>query len=65
LKKVGAKLINEYFTFGEYDGIIIVEASDDKAIIKVILSTGSLRNIRARTPKTLSYEESREIFEHL
>ena len=62
---MGAKLINEYFTFGEYDGIIIVEAPDDKAIIKVILSTGSLGNIRARTPKTFPYEESREIFENL
>ncbi|HET9807980.1 MAG: GYD domain-containing protein [Deltaproteobacteria bacterium] len=66
LEKVGAKFINEYITFGEYDGIIIVEAPDDKAIMKVMLSTGSLGNIRSRTLKAFTYnEESREIFENL
>jgi uncharacterized protein with GYD domain len=49
LEKVGAKFIKEYFTFGEYDGIIVVEAPDDKAIMKVMLSTGSLGNLRTRT----------------
>ena len=57
MEKVGAKLINEYFTFGEYDGIIIVEAPDDKAIMKVMLSTGSLGNVRTRTLKALTYNE--------
>ena len=66
LEKVGAKLINEYFTFGEYDGIIIVEAPDDKAIMKVMLSTGSLGNVRSRTIKAFTYnEESRDIFANL
>lgn len=66
LEKVGAKLINEYFTFGEYDGIIIVEAPDDKVIMNVMLSTGSLGNVRTRTLKAFTYnEENREIFENL
>ena len=66
LEKVGAKFINEYITFGEYDGIIIVEAPDDKTILKVMLSTGSLGNIRSRTLKAFTYnEENREIFENL
>ena len=66
LEKVGAKLINEYFTFGEYDGIIIVEVPDDKAIMKVMLSTGSLGNVRSRTIKAFTYnEESRDIFANL
>ena len=66
LEKVGAKFINEYITFGEYDGIIIVEAPDDKTILKVMLSTGSLGNIRTRTLKAFTYnEENREIFENL
>ena len=66
LEKTGAKFINEYFTFGEYDGIIIVEAPDDKTMLKVMLSTKSLGNIRTRTLKAFSYdEESREILENL
>ena len=66
LEKVGGKFINEYFTFGEYDGIIIVEAPDDKAIMKVMISTGSLGNVRTRTIKAFTYnEESRDIFENL
>lgn len=66
LEKVGAKFIKEYFTFGEYDGIIIVEAPDDKAIMKVMLSTGSLGNLRTRTFKAFPYnEESRELLESL
>jgi len=66
LEKVGAKLINEYFTFGEYDGVIIVEAPDDKAIMKVMLSTGTLGNVRTRTLKAFTYnEENRQLFENL
>lgn len=66
LEKVGAKFINEYFTLGEYDGIVIVEAPEDKAIMKVLLSTGSLGNVRTRTLKAFTYnEENRDIFENL
>ena len=66
LEKVGTKLINEYFTFGEYDGIIILEAPDDKAIMKVMLSTGRLGNVRTKTLKAFTYnEENREIFDNL
>ena len=66
LEKVGAKLINEYFTFGEYDGVIIVEAPHDKAIMKEMLSTGSLGNVRTKILKAFTYnEENREIFENL
>jgi uncharacterized protein with GYD domain len=66
LEKVDAKFINEYFTLGEYDGIVIVEAPEDKAIMKVLLSTGSLGNVRTRTLKAFTYnEENRDIFENL
>jgi uncharacterized protein with GYD domain len=39
-EKEGVKIKGVYFTFGRYDGIIIFEASDERAAMKFVMETG-------------------------
>ncbi len=36
----GIKILNVYFTFGRYDGVIIFEAPDERAAMSFIMETG-------------------------
>ena len=38
LEKVGGKLIGGYYTFGEYDVVIVMEAPNDEAVMSLMLS---------------------------
>ncbi len=51
VEKAGGKFVNEYYTFGKYDIITIVEAPNDEAIASVLFTTASLGNIRSETLK--------------
>ena len=65
IEKAGAKFISEYYTFGKYDIVTIVEAPNDGIIMSVILSTESLGNVRSETLKAFSMEEAAKIIEKL
>jgi uncharacterized protein with GYD domain len=43
-------------TFGEYDGIGILEAPDDEAAMEFVLRVGSLGNVRTTTLKAFTEE---------
>ena len=38
IEKAGGKLVSTYYTLGQYDGVSIVEASDDATIMSSLLS---------------------------
>lgn len=38
LENAGGKLVDTYYTFGKYDGVSIVEAPNDEALISCLLS---------------------------
>jgi uncharacterized protein with GYD domain len=48
-KKLGMKIVEEYWTMGAYDGVVIIEAPDDETMSAFILKVGSLGNVKART----------------
>jgi uncharacterized protein with GYD domain len=41
VEKAGGKLIGGYYTFGEYDVVIIIEAPNDEAVMSLMLKVGS------------------------
>jgi uncharacterized protein with GYD domain len=55
-EKLGAK-ITPYWTLGEYDGVGILEAPDDKTAMQFDLKVGSLGNIRTVTLRAFKEEE--------
>ena len=40
VEKAGGKLIGGYYTFGEYDVVIIIEAPNDETVMSLLLKVG-------------------------
>ncbi len=61
LEKVGGKLIELYYHFGEYDGVAIIEAPDDTAANAAVLAFTAPGHVKAtRTTRLFSVEEAME-----
>jgi uncharacterized protein with GYD domain len=65
LEKVGGKLIGGYYTFGEYDVVIVMEAPNDEAVMSLMLKVGSAGNVRTKTLKAFTAEEGIKIIRGL
>jgi uncharacterized protein with GYD domain len=63
-EKMGGKF-TVYWTFGEYDGIGILEAPNDEAAMEFGLRVGSLGNIRTTTLKAFAEEEIARVVDKL
>jgi uncharacterized protein with GYD domain len=63
-EKIGCKL-TVYWTFGEYDGIAILEAPNDEAAMEFELKVGSLGNIRTTTLRAFTEEEIARVVDKL
>ncbi len=50
IEKSGGRLISFYFCFGEYDGVAIYEAPDDRHRSKAAAKSSSERECRGRSP---------------
>ena len=61
VEKAGGKLIGGYYTFGEYDVLIIIEAPNDETVISLMLKVGSAGNVRTKTLKAFTAEEGFKI----
>ena len=57
-KKEGVELIGYYWTLGRYDAVIIMEAPDEKAALKISLRRGSC--MATETMVAIPAEEARE-----
>lgn len=65
LEKAGGKLIGGYYTFGEYDVVIIIEAQNDEAVMSLMLKVGSAGNVRTKTLKAFTADEGFKIIKDL
>jgi uncharacterized protein with GYD domain len=64
LEKAGGKLVGGYYTLGKYDGVVILEAPNDEVVMKIMLSTASLGNIRTKTLKAIPHEEGAKLMQN-
>jgi uncharacterized protein with GYD domain len=65
LENAGGRVIDTYYTFGKYDGVSIVEATNDEALMSCLLSIGSQGNARTVTLKAFTYEDASKIMENI
>jgi uncharacterized protein with GYD domain len=65
VEKAGGKLIGGYYTFGEYDVVIIIEAPNDEAVMSLMLKVGSAGNVRTKTLKAFTADEGSKIIRNL
>jgi len=56
-EKLGMKIVEEYWTMGVYDGVVIIEAPDDETMSAFILKVGSLGNVKAQTLRAFRRNE--------
>ena len=61
----GGKLDGMYYTFGQYNGVSIVEAPDDATLMSILLFIGKQGNARSLTLKAFAYDEATKIVENL
>ncbi len=57
LGKLGAKLLNIYWTVGPHDAVCVVEAPDDETVTAGLLQLGALGNVRTTTLRAFSRNE--------
>ena len=65
IKDVGAELRGFYMTMGAYDLVTIVEAPNDEAVAKMLLTIGGLGNVRTTTLRAFTEAETRKIIASL
>jgi len=61
----GCKVHSTFYTFGQYDGVTILEAPDDSVMMSSLLSVESEGNARTTTLKAFTYEEAKKIIDNL
>ncbi|MBT2509988.1 GYD domain-containing protein [Streptomyces sp. ISL-98] len=56
-QKLGARVLNIYWTVGSYDIVAVVEAPDDQTATALLLQVGGLGNVRTTTLRAFGREE--------
>lgn len=57
VKKLGVKVKDVYWTLGEYDGLLILEAPDDETAAAALLHLGSKGNVHTTTCRAYTSAE--------
>jgi uncharacterized protein with GYD domain len=60
-KKLGAKVKEIYWTLGDHDGLVILEAPDDETATSVMLHLGTMGNVHTSTCRAFSAAEMDKI----
>jgi uncharacterized protein with GYD domain len=55
--KMGMKIIEEFWTMGAYDVIVLFDAPDDETMTAFALKVGSLGNVKTETLRAFRREE--------
>ena len=64
-KKLGIVRKNVYMTFGAYDFVQVIEAPNDEAVAKYVLSVSSKGNVRTTTMRAFDEPEHFEFLKNL
>jgi uncharacterized protein with GYD domain len=59
--KMGMKVVQEYWTMGAYDAVVVLEAPDDETMSAFILKVGSLGNVKGQTLRAFGRSEMEQI----
>lgn len=61
IKDAGGRVVQEVWTTGEYDVVILLEAPDDETAAAASFQVSSLGNVRVSTSRGFTAEEMRKI----
>jgi uncharacterized protein with GYD domain len=60
-KKLGAKVKEIYWTLGDHDGLLILDAPDDETATAVMLHLGAMGNVHTSTCRAFTAAEMDKI----
>ena len=58
---MGMKIVEEFWTMGAYDAVVVVEAPDDETMSAFMLKIGSLGNVKSQTLRAFRRNEMEQI----
>jgi uncharacterized protein with GYD domain len=61
VEKAGARVKAQYWTVGEYDGLVILEATDEATAVGLIAKVAKLGNIRTQSLRAFDSAEMRGV----
>ena len=64
-KQLGVTVKDLYWTFGQYDIVLILEAQDDAAVAELGLSLGKLGNVRTQTMRAFGPAEVTKLLDKM
>ena len=63
--KMGCKIVSWHLTFGPYDAVVVVEASDDESMAAFTLATAMQGNVGTLTMRAFNETELKSIIAKL
>jgi len=60
-EKMGMKIVEEFWTMGAYDAVVVFEAPDDETMSAFMLKVGSLGNVKSHTMRAFRRKEMEDI----
>jgi uncharacterized protein with GYD domain len=60
-KKMGVKVTDIYWTLGDHDGVLILEAADDETATTLLLHLGAMGNVHTTTVRAFTAAEMDKI----
>jgi len=60
-EKMGMKVVEEFWTMGAYDAVVLFEAPDDETMSAFMLKIGSLGNVKSHTMRAFNRTEMEKI----
>jgi uncharacterized protein with GYD domain len=60
-EKMGMKVVEEFWTMGAYDAVVVFEAPDDETMSAFMLKVGSLGNVKSQTLRAFRRSEMEKL----
>jgi uncharacterized protein with GYD domain len=60
-EKMGMKIVEEFWTMGAYDVVIVVDAPDDQTMSAFMLKIGSLGNVKSHTMRAFRKDDMEKV----
>ena len=60
-EKMGIKIVEEFWTMGAYDAVVVFEAPNDETMSAFMLKIGSLGNVKSHILRAFRRSEMEEI----
>ena len=60
-EKMGVAIVGQYWTIGNHDGVLIMEASSEEKAASVLLHLGASGNVRTTTLRAFDWAEAQEL----